>query len=653
MVGESIENYRIDEILGHGGMGVVYKALDTSIDRTVALKVMNTSFAADEEFLWRFKSEAKVLGRLLHQNIVNVYAFRHIEPHLFIVMEYINGGTLSNMIEDIGKIPIHRALPILKQSLTALEFAHQSNIVHRDIKPHNILLTDRGQVKISDFGLAKIQENTATTVTRVGVTGGTIYYMPPEQSVALSDVDHRGDIYSLGMTMYQMLAGRMPFDEGSSTLTILKAVDEQRIPPPNTFNPEMPAPLVEIIMRAIKKDRNERFQSAQEMIDAIERFEKGEAEVPAPEATRIFTPADKTQLYTAPHDLQKPPAKQPKPTPQKQKAADAAPARHASAGKKETSSSKKGVFIGIAAAVLLVAAGAYYFFGPSDDASSANPSVPAIAEQQPGDSQQSTVPETSTDTPSLSESGNAGEIDQPENTHAQAETPPPSAGPTAQPQQGTATTATRSQAIRITSTPTGARVLLNGRQVGTTPAQLNNLNAQNYAVELSLPGHETWQGTFNPATRNQLAATLSPLEGTVRVVVRPYGNISINGDSRASNTNAAFETALSAGSHLIEATHPVLGRWEKRVQLSAGQTTDVLFNFNEEFNITVISNPINAEIFIDGASTNRYTPSQFKLRPGNHTISVQKAGYNAVGAKNIILENNLSSPIEFTLEAAQ
>ncbi len=650
MVGESIENYRIDKILGHGGMGVVYKALDTSIDRTVALKVMNTSFAADEEFLWRFKSEAKVLGRLLHPNIVNVYAFRHIEPHLFIVMEYINGGTLSNLIDDVGKVPLHRALPILKQSLTALEFAHQSNIIHRDIKPHNILLTDKGQVKISDFGLAKIQENTSTSVTRVGVTGGTIYYMPPEQSVALSDVDHRGDIYSLGMTMYQMLAGRMPFDEGSSTLTILKAVDEQRIPPPDKYNPEMPAPLVDIIMQAIKKDRNERFQSAREMIAAIERFEQGEAEVPAPEGTRIFTPADKTQIYTKRPALKKSKKTSSKPAPQQQKSRSAAPTG-------DTSSSKKGLFIGIVTAVLLAAAGAYYFFGTPGGSGFDIPASPTITEnQQPASTEQTTTPGSNTAPLTLDEvpdENNQPVGQQPASPQDETENAQQEINTDNQPRSSPPTTTANSQSIRIASNPSGAQVVLDGRQVGTTPLQLSNLNVRNYTLELRLAGYSTWTGTFNPSARNEFAATLSPVAGRVRIVVRPYGDISINGDSHASNTNAAYETALSPGNHLIEATHPILGKWEKRVQVSAGQTMDVLFNFNEEINVTVISNPINAEIFIDGASTNRYTPSQFALRPGNHTISVQKAGYKAAGTKNIILEKQLSSPIEFTLEADQ
>ncbi len=465
--------------------------------------------------------------------------------------------------------------------------------------------------------------------------------------MALSDVDHRGDIYSLGMTMYQMLAGRMPFDEGSSTLTILKAVDEQRIPPPNKFNPEVPAPLVNIIMRAIKKDRNERFQSAREMIDAIERFESGELDTPPPEATKIFSPADRTQLFTRPPDAK---------APSKKPAVSSRPKVKATAAKGNSSSGKKGLLIGIAAAVLLAAAGGYYFFGTSDDMGTNTPSMPTTTDgSQPSPTEGSTDPiaqagtaagnEQTPDQPPVNptENGPSGN-DQPANTqNPNTQTPAPA------PQN---TTASR-QSIRITSSPSGARVLLDGRAVGTTPLPLNNLDARNYTVELSLAGHAPWTRTFNPSAQSQLSATLSPLEGTVRVVVRPYGNIAINGQSHASNTNAAYETKLAAGNHLVEATHPVLGKWEKRIAVTAGESMDVLFNFNETFDITVISNPINAEIFIDGASTNRYTPSNISLRPGNHTISVRKAGYKTVAAKNIILEKQLSSPIEFTLEADQ
>lgn len=643
MVGSSIENYRIDEILGHGGMGVVYKAMDTSLDRTVALKVMNPSFAADEEFLWRFKSEAKVLGRLLHPNIVNVYAFRHIETHLFIVMEYVDGGTLSSFIDQQGLVPFQKALPILKQSLIALEMAHNANIIHRDIKPQNILLTKSGQVKISDFGLAKIQENTSTSVTRVGVTGGTIYYMPPEQSVALSDVDHRGDIYSLGMTMYQMLAGRMPFDEGSSTLTILKAIDEQKIPSPNTFNPHVPAGMAEIVMRAIKKDRAERFQSATEMRVAIEQFEASFQEEPASTGTRIYTPPQQTQLYSGDKS----------PNPKKQPLPKKAASQNGNTGK--AFPFKKPAVL-IAGALLAIALVSAVIFGlntssgdePVENATAQVTDIPLPATTS-ADSVQSATNTTDVvpggvNNESITSNDDAGSPTgqsipgqtQPNQPAASRPTPP---------------TTTASRSVLIESTPSNATIFLDGKEAGKTPRRLQNLSSRSYKLELRRNGFQNWEGVVNPGSQNNMSIALKALQGGIKVIVRPFGDILIDGASRAQNTNAAYETSLDAGTYTISAIHPALGKWDKRITVSAGATQDILFNFNREINVTIISDPVNAEIFIDGTSTSRYTPSQIKLRPGNHTISVRKEGFTLnAGAQDIVLENELSSPVAFKLD---
>src|SRR5690606_6617334 len=210
MIGQVIDTYRIEEVLGRGGMGVVYRATDISLEKVVALKVMNPVMAQDPHFLGRFKAEARALGRLQHPNIVNVFAFRHIGEHLFIVMEFVEGSDLTEYIRAKGSIPWQEALPLMKQALRAIDYAHNEKVIHRDLKPRNIMLTRDKRVKVTDFGPAKIQaaSSEALVATRTGFTGGTLYYMPPEQLEGLLNVDHRGDIYSLGMSFYEMLAGR-------------------------------------------------------------------------------------------------------------------------------------------------------------------------------------------------------------------------------------------------------------------------------------------------------------------------------------------------------------------------------------------------------------------------------------------------------------
>ena len=273
LIGKVVDGYQIEEVLGRGGMGIVYKAVDTSLDRVVALKVMNPLLVANEQFFRRFKAEAKVLGRLKHPNIVGVFTLRHTEDYLFIVMEYVNGGTLMDLILHHEAIPWHNTLPIIQQTLNAVDYAHRQHVIHRDIKPRNILISRSGIAQVTDFGLAKIQDLSAAThaLTKTGITGGTLYYMPPEQLAGLTKVDHRGDIYSLGMTYYVMLAGRSPFEKLSSEFVVSKAIDAHDFPALGELDIDIPEPLVQIVMKAVEREPEDRYQSADEMLDDVNR----------------------------------------------------------------------------------------------------------------------------------------------------------------------------------------------------------------------------------------------------------------------------------------------------------------------------------------------------------------------------------------------
>ncbi len=308
MIGQVIDGYQIIDVLGRGGMGVVYKALDVSLEKTVALKALDPVQAQDEQFLGRFKVEARTLGRLQHPHIVNVFAFRHVDPHLFIVMEYVDGGNLADLIAERGPIPWREALPLVRQSVEAMAHAHRLQVVHRDIKPRNILLTSAGRVKVTDFGLAKIQEETADNkgLTRTGFTGGTLYYMPPEQLHGLNRVDHRGDIYSLGMTCYELLAGRVPFNKEVSQYEILQSIDTHSFPSLDETATGVPAPLAQIVMRALAHDPADRFQEMGDMLEALDHWTAQDAAAPRDAAASQTTLAVTRPLPISP--LKKAPA---------------------------------------------------------------------------------------------------------------------------------------------------------------------------------------------------------------------------------------------------------------------------------------------------------------------------------------------------------
>jgi len=271
MIGKMIDSYKILEVLGRGGMGVVYRATDTTLDRDVAVKMMDVLIASDPNFLKRFQSEAKALAKLQNPNIVAIFALRQTEYGVCIVMEFVKGRTLADLLKQSVLIPIPRVVHIFKQLLTALDHAHKGGVIHRDIKPGNVMLAEGDVVKVTDFGLAKIQKTNVSTVT-MG-TAGTLYYMSPEQIRGLGQVDARGDIYSAGMALYECLTGRVPFKAEDSDFAVAQMIVEGRIPPPEKLNASIPKELAKIVTKSIDKDPGKRYQTAAEMVSALERFE--------------------------------------------------------------------------------------------------------------------------------------------------------------------------------------------------------------------------------------------------------------------------------------------------------------------------------------------------------------------------------------------
>ena len=270
-IGQVFDGYRILEVLGKGGMGIVYKAEDIALSRMVALKMIAPELASNDSFLRRFQSEARALARAESPYIVGIHALRQTEDRLFIIMEYIDGWTLADEIEK-GVIEFQRTHSLAGQMLSAFGRAHSVGVIHRDIKPRNIMISRTSKVKVTDFGLAKLRRDDGASTVTQGMAG-TIRYMSPEQ-VHGSKVDHRSDLYSLGMTLYEMLAGQLPFGFDEGTFAMLKRIVEEEFPPPSHFNPNVPQPLCDIAMKAISKAPDDRFQSAEEMWLALDKAYK-------------------------------------------------------------------------------------------------------------------------------------------------------------------------------------------------------------------------------------------------------------------------------------------------------------------------------------------------------------------------------------------
>lgn len=268
MVGKQIENYQIEAKLGEGGMGVVYKARDTNLDRTVALKVLKSAMAADAAMLERFRSEARAQATLTHPNIATLYNFFVHQDSPVMVMEFVDGETLQRLIERRGSIPAVEAVALFRQALLGTGAAHQLGIIHRDIKPGNLMLNRLGVVKVMDFGIAKVA-NPQQTLTRSGIRVGTAYYMSPEQ-IKGEPVDIRTDIYALGITLYELLTAHVPFF-GDSEFQILSDHVHRTPPPPSQYLPQIPKDLEAIVLKALEKDGARRFQTVPEFCTALDK----------------------------------------------------------------------------------------------------------------------------------------------------------------------------------------------------------------------------------------------------------------------------------------------------------------------------------------------------------------------------------------------
>lgn len=255
--------YRILSKIGVGGMADVYKGEDTLLGRPVAIKILHANFASDDEFVSRFKREAQAAGKLNHPNIVNMYDVGYDQDMHYIIMEYVDGETLKEYITRHHRLSIDEAVKITISIGEGLEHAHAMGIVHCDIKPHNVIITNTGRVKVTDFGIARAM-NSTNTVMYTNSIMGSAHYLSPEQASGKS-VDGNTDIYSLGVVLYEMLTGKVPFEGDTPIAVALKHVREKVIPP-TRYNPSIPPLLESVVLKALAKNPADRFESISEMM---------------------------------------------------------------------------------------------------------------------------------------------------------------------------------------------------------------------------------------------------------------------------------------------------------------------------------------------------------------------------------------------------
>lgn len=259
--------YQIRHILGTGGMATVYKAYDNVLDREVAIKIMNQRLVYDHEYVRRFVWEAQATGRLSHPNIVNLYDAGQEGALYYMVMEYVEGRTLKQLIHSKTRLSAREALQIAIQICNGLQHAHSHGIVHRDIKPHNIMCSPDGRYKVADFGIARLLRN-SSNLTKTGTVMGSIHYFSPEQARG-QEIGFPSDLYSLGIVMYEMVTGKVPFHADEDIAVALMHI-QTPTPDPRKINPDVPAEFTQVLRKAMEKDPKKRFQTAEEMRKALQ-----------------------------------------------------------------------------------------------------------------------------------------------------------------------------------------------------------------------------------------------------------------------------------------------------------------------------------------------------------------------------------------------
>lgn len=265
-IGENVGPYRIIGQLGQGGMATVYKAYHASLDRYVALKVLHPAFKEDPNFLGRFQREAKMVARMEHPNIVPVYAFEEHEGHPFLVMKYIEGQTLKARLQK-GPLSEDEILKITQAVGSALTYAHHKDILHRDVKPSNVLLADDGEIYLADFGLARLASVVDSTLS-AEILVGTPQYISPEQASGVKELDERSDVYCFGVMLYEMSVGRVPFNADTPYAIVFDHIYKP-LPLPRSLRPELSEELETVLLKALTKDREDRYPNVASLVKAF------------------------------------------------------------------------------------------------------------------------------------------------------------------------------------------------------------------------------------------------------------------------------------------------------------------------------------------------------------------------------------------------
>jgi predicted Ser/Thr protein kinase len=611
--------YQIVGELGRGSMGVVYQGFDPIIGRTVAIKTMLTEGLSPQEFQEykaRFQREAQAAGILTHPNIITVYDFGEDGGILFLAMEFLEGKSLEQVVQEQNVLPLETILPIYDQVCSALDHAHRNKIVHRDIKPANIMLLQNGIVKLTDFGIAKI---ISLGMTQAGQILGTPNYMSPEQ-VKGRQVDGRSDIFSLGVILYELVTGEKPFGGQNITTVIYKIINENPIPP-RELDGTIHAGLNYVISKALAKNSDERYQTCRELAEDLRNY-KTLGGAPSPQGTVVLRTAPTAVGPAEPAPPMQEQAPQPPPVAGEETPVTRPPVIHVI---RPTPPRQQGIpqiawVLGSLLVVALLGGVGYFILLRGQGQRVVQPvTSQVVTEATPPavTAQQATTPTQPTEAKS-------------------AEIPPiAEVARTQEPQRTHAPAAAKVGQLLVSANVAGAKISLDGRSDPSwvTPYTIARLPAGTYNVVISRDGYEDFQQsvTIEGGQTNSVVGNLSSPRGEINIETSPTGvEVLIDGKSYGPSPVRA---TLSAGDHTYTVKRPGAEPYERTFTLKSGAILTKKLNLGEVTRTGIVevrTIPPGATVLADGSPVGGQTPTSFRLAVGPHTLAISLSGYRPV-----------------------
>ena len=634
-------------------MGIVYQGFDPVIGRTVAIKTMLPEGLSPQEFQEykaRFQREAMAAGILAHPNIITVYDFGEDNGVLYLAMEFLEGKSLEKIVQEQTVLPIETILPIYDQVCGALDHAHRNKIVHRDVKPANIMILHNGLVKVTDFGIAKMM---AMGMTQAGQILGTPNYMSPEQ-VKGRQIDGRSDIFSLGVILYELVTGEKPFGGQNITTVIYKIINENPIPP-RELDASIPAGLSYVISKALAKNVEERYQTCRELAEDLRNYRNlgggviaqstvilkaapvpmAAPEPPVPAQTLPF----RTQMpQSAPPSVDEAPIASPisiqmmPPTPQRQQ-----------------SIPQIAYVLGALLLVAIMGAVAYFVVikPPRPVGGSSNVAVTSpVPVAQPPAVQTGTTVQTTPELPKANESVTPKPEEVPVKPEVTTKPEPHAGGHTA---------ASKAGQLMVNANVSGAKISVDGQSDPTwlTPHTIPDLPAGAHNIVVSMDGYEDFHQSVTVAAgqTTSVMGNLSSPRAELDMNTNPPGaEILIDGKSYGPSP---VHATLTPGTHSYTVKSPGSAPFENTVTLKSGDiiTKTLTFSANAKTGIALVRTiPPGATVQADGAQVGGQTPTSFRLSVGSHMLVVSLSGYRPVQQQVTVSENE-TREINITLNS--